>query len=479
MDLPPPPVETPILAECPPADGIQGIWYGNQPIGAPYAYKYSGGLATYPQQHEPIAIYDAASQRTYFVYGASSTKLAPYTAEKAPTMEHLGNTIGCISYFDHKTRTFARPRQLYSRNVLDPHENPVLCIDAEGYLVVFCPSHGNGRLSFILRSRKPRDISQFDLLAQMPARDNFSYPQPWYVPGSGIAFLHTSYETQYGQRRLMVLQIPDSAKFPEWSKRKALSVIAQGNYQISWPDGQGRVGTAFDMHPPMGKGQVPLNYRTNIYFVRTPDGGTTWQTAGGETVTTPLRDVKNPALVYDAQAEGKLVYLKDIAYDEQQRPMILYVTATDWVPGPKNPPVQWGLAVFDGQTWKHHAITTSLHNYDHGSLYLSAPNDWRIIAPTAPGVAPYATGGHMILWQSVDRGVTWKIMKPITAAPGYNHTYARKPLNWQPDFAALWADYTGYLPGPSRLHFCDINGTLYTMPVDFGGKDFAAPVDGE
>ena len=41
-------------AEC--TDGYRGIWYMNQPTGDEYAYKYSGGFATYPQQQEPIAI---------------------------------------------------------------------------------------------------------------------------------------------------------------------------------------------------------------------------------------------------------------------------------------------------------------------------------------------------------------------------------------------------------------------------------------
>ena len=37
--------------------GYRGIWYFNQPSGDQYVYKYSGGFATYPQQHAPIAIY--------------------------------------------------------------------------------------------------------------------------------------------------------------------------------------------------------------------------------------------------------------------------------------------------------------------------------------------------------------------------------------------------------------------------------------
>ena len=53
------------------ADGYRGIWYSNQPTGDEYAYKYSGGLGTYPQQHSPIAICSAAANKTFFCYGGA------------------------------------------------------------------------------------------------------------------------------------------------------------------------------------------------------------------------------------------------------------------------------------------------------------------------------------------------------------------------------------------------------------------------
>src|SRR4051812_50163646 len=53
------------------ADGYHGIWYSNQSTGDEYKFKYSGGYATYPQQHMPIAIYSAAANKTFFVYGGA------------------------------------------------------------------------------------------------------------------------------------------------------------------------------------------------------------------------------------------------------------------------------------------------------------------------------------------------------------------------------------------------------------------------
>ena len=34
-----------------------------------FAYKYSGGMATYPQQHAPIAVYSREADKTFFVFG--------------------------------------------------------------------------------------------------------------------------------------------------------------------------------------------------------------------------------------------------------------------------------------------------------------------------------------------------------------------------------------------------------------------------
>ena len=50
-----------------PEAGYRGIWYMNQPLDNEYKYKYSGGLGTYPQQHNPLAIYSAKVNKTFFL----------------------------------------------------------------------------------------------------------------------------------------------------------------------------------------------------------------------------------------------------------------------------------------------------------------------------------------------------------------------------------------------------------------------------
>ena len=106
------------------ADGYRGIWYMNQSTGDEYRYKYSGGFATYPQQHVPIAIYSRAANKTFFCYGGSTgtpTELAEM-----------------VSYFDHATGQVPRPRVVLVKKTDDAHENPTLQIDDAGHFTRDC-----------------------------------------------------------------------------------------------------------------------------------------------------------------------------------------------------------------------------------------------------------------------------------------------------------------------------------------------------
>ena len=62
---------------------------------------------------------------------------------------------------------------------------------------------------------------------------------------------------------------PDGVHWTDWQR---LAAIDEGHYQIS-AVGRRRAGSAFNYHP-QGKG---LNWRTNLYYIETPDFGKTWQ----------------------------------------------------------------------------------------------------------------------------------------------------------------------------------------------------------
>lgn len=423
------------------ADGYRGIWYMNQPTGDEYVYKYSGGLGTYCAKHIPMAVYAPEAEKTFFVYGG--------------TVPGENRLLEMVSYYDHRTGEVPRPVVLMDKGTDDAHDNPVIALGDDGRVWVFASSHGTARPSFLFRSRAPYDIAAFDRVLET----NFSYPQPWWVKGKGFLFLHTYYKAGRG------LYLQTSADGVAWSDRAPLAHIEEGHYQVSWPRGN-RVGTAFDYHPtafagdPKKKG---LNWRTNLYYIETDDMGATWRTAAGETVATPLTDKASPARVADYESQGLLCYVKDLNYDAQGRPMILYVTARSWQPGPESGPQVWRIARWSGTAWAVLDVAESDNNYDSGSLYVESDGAWRVIGPTATGPQAFNPGGEMVMWLSRDEGKTWE-SRPLTAGSEFNHTYARRPLNAHPDFYAFWADGHGRKPSESRLYFCDKSGNVYRLP---------------
>ncbi len=159
--------------------------------------------------------------------------------------------------------------------------------------------------------------------------------------------------------------------------------------------------TDFSMHP-----DGDVDRRTNLYFAQTDDMGETWRTAEGEIIETPMTDPAVPGLVHDYRADNRLVYLKDIGFDSEGNPVILYITSSHHQPGPGGDPRWWTIAHWKGSRWVFHEVTQSTHNYDMGSLYIEAVDRWRMIAPTEPGPQRHGTGGEIAMWISDNRGQT-------------------------------------------------------------------------
>ena len=430
-------------------DGYRGIWYMNQPLKSVYKYKYSGGLGTYCAKHKPFAVYCSKVGKTFFCYGGT-------------TRDSNRQLIHMVSYYDHKTKMVPRPTILLDKKTNDAHDNPVISMDDKGYIWIFSTSHGTNRPSYIHRSKKPYNIDDFELIDATRHEDgkevpitNFSYLQAWHLPQQGFVCFFTKYG--WGSERTICFMT--SRDGIGWSTWQRLATIANGHYQISGVTKR-KAASAFNYHPK----QEGLNYRTNLYYVETPDFGETWSSADGQKLRLPLTETKNAALVRDYESEGLKVYLKDIRFDQEGRPVILYITSKGYESGPKNDPRTWTIAHWTGKRWDIQPVTTSDNNYDMGSLFIEKDSTWCIIAPTETGPQPYNPGGEMAIWVSKDKGITWKRLKQITHTSKRNHNYARASVGAHPDFYALWADGHGREPSESHLYFCNQAGDVYALP---------------
>lgn len=77
----------------------------------------------------------------------------------------------------------------------------------------------------------------------------------------------------------------------------------------------------------------------------------------------------------------------------------------------------------------------------------------------------------METWVSRNQGHTWTKERVLTANSKFNHSYARRPLDAHPDFAAFWADGDPTALTPSHLYFSNADGTrVYRMPYSMTGQ---------
>lgn len=463
------------------SDGYRGIWYMNSPLKSEYRFKYSGGLATYCAKHKPFAIYRPEVDKTFFCYGGAPEgyhRRDDLKAQNLDRAETTGALHHLVSFYDHRTGKLPRPTILLDKRTHDAHDNPVISMDDRGHIWIFSTAHGDMRPAFVHRSDKPYDIDSFSRVdpqrlvggKKVPIT-NFSYMQAWHVPHQGFVYFFTKYEKW--NREMCFATSLDGVLWTNWTR---LADFEEGHYQISAAK-PGKAACSFNYHPTAFGGDASkkgLNWRTNLYYMETVDAGKTWRTAEGERLDLPLKQSANPALIHDYEKEGLLVYLKDIVFDTQNRPIILFVTARSYHSGPSGGPRTWRIARWSGKQWMLHDITTSDSNYDMGSLYVEK-GVLKVIAPTDPGPQAYNPGGEVAIWTSHDEGGTWKRMAQLTQGSETNHSYVRRPVDAHPGFYAMWADGHGREPSPSRLYFCNRDGEVFMMPTEIDG-DQADPL---
>ena len=431
-------------------DGYRGIWFElNQKYD--YGDKYSGGLGTYTAHHFPLAIYSEEVNKTFFVYGGT-------TGEDE---RHLLCMAGC---YDHKKHLVEKPTVVYDKQgVNDPHDNPSLLIDREGYLWIFVSGRSTRRMGFKFRSIKPYSIESFKEITS----EEMTYPQPWQIE-NGMLHLFTKYT---GVRELYFETSKDGLM---WTEDRKLAGIREkgdskgGHYQVSQSYGN-IVGTFFNRHP-----NGVVDKRTDLYYLQTRDMGTIWTTADGTIIPVPLEEVENPARVKNYQAEGLNVYICDINFDTQGYPVCLYVTSKGHEPGPDNSPYQWRVTAWNGSSWETSIAGESDHNYDMGSIIIK-DDKWRIVAPMLTGPQLWGAGGEIAVFASDDRGKTWNRIRQITCNSDLNHGYVRRVINGRPPFVFFWADGDPHQFSISNLYFGDMEGNVWRLPYNMR-KSWEKPV---
>ncbi|HLP74706.1 MAG TPA: BNR-4 repeat-containing protein [Bacteroidales bacterium] len=434
-----------VQAQNPKSGGYMGLWhsFGRR---YEYGYKYSGGLATFSSQHNPMAVYSPEAKKTFFVYSGTP---GPDTSQ----LQIM------ISYFDHRTHKVPRPVIVYDKmGVNDPQDNATISIDNKGFIWVFISGRGRTRPGYIFRSANPYSIDAFEKKTQ----GEIVFPQAWWMRDSCFLMMHTKV---LNGRELYWTTGTDGMN---WEPAKKLAGMG-GHFQVTNIFG-GKLFSVFS-YCPGGN----IDNRTNLYIVQTGDLGKTWKTIDGKLITTPLTEVKNDALIRDYESEKKKVYINDLNFDREGNPVILAIVSNDFRPGPQTAPREWTVIYRRNGEWNFIKVCNMPHNYNLGSIY-TGDDEWRIIGPSDEGPQKYGTGGEMILWTSADSGKTWKKELNITSGSRYNNSYARRPFNASDEFYSFWADGDAERRSESHIYFtnkkCD---KVWVLPYKMN-KDFEKPI---
>jgi len=423
-------------------DGYRGIWFElNQKF--EYGDKYSGGLGTYTADHIPLAVYSPEVNKTFFVYGGTTR-----IDEK-----HL---LCMIGEFDHRTGMVSRPTVVCDKGgVLDPHDNPSMMIDPEGYIWVFVSGRGNARPGFKYKSIEPFSIDRFEKLSE----ETFAYPQIWKTK-YGYFHFFTKYT---GLRELYFESSQDGVNWTDDSKLAGIKEKPEepgGHYQVSDCYKGELLGTFFNRHR---NGEA--DKRTDLYYLQTDDFGKSWKNSSKREVSIPLTEVNNPAKITDYFSQGKNVYINDMGFDKKGRPVCLYIISNGHEPGPSNVPYEWRVTRWNGKKWITRIVCESDHNYDMGSIYIY-DKIWKIAGPTERGPQIWGTGGEIAIWTSANKGRTWKKERTVTQNSSLNNSYVRRPVGAKAPFCFFWANGDPGKFSISELFFSDFEGNVYKLPYE-------------
>lgn len=419
-------------------DGYKGQWY-SPARGRLAGVRLGGGLAFCPTESQPVAIYSAAADKTFFVYaGTSASPQQPTEKEPLRVM---------VSYFDHKTGTVPRPVVLLD-GPADAYGCPALALDATGRLYVFAGFLGTDVPGQVLRSTKPYDISGWDKVTDMEFRN----PQVWAVPGQGFMLLHTRVVNE--QPRVFFSISPDGLA---WSKPVQLTTLGLGDSCIS---GQSRnkVGIALTYQPE----GIASDDRTNLYYLETSDLGKTWQGFPRRAVGVPLTEVRNPALVNDYGTQWR-VFLRGLTFSQMGNPTVLYIARHTSKAMASQSSRLWTLSRWASRDWETAVTLYSDSDFDGGDMAMDRLT-WYMTVPTIAGPQPNAAGGDLVRWKSQDGGRSWYPLR-LTHDCTLNQNWPRHPVEASPGLDFIWADGNPRKPSGSRIYFADRPGNTYVLPA--------------
>ncbi|QTH72254.1 hypothetical protein [Pseudoalteromonas xiamenensis] len=352
--------------------------------------KYCGATGTYTYKHIPVAVEKNSNHFEVF------------------SNNENGNLVTyLVKNYNEKVKVHTE----YNWN--DPHTNAVVDVDKDGYVYVQLSSRGLGhkyRSGHLYKSTAPYG-TDFQKLKGAPNHGDFnqSYPQLHLDHSANRLAIFTRYE-YVGTSSVRTLWVDNNG-----TERK---LVEGGHYAVSDTNDDGEFYVAYNYHPNFN-----LDRRANIHVIRSNTlNPTVWYNIKGEKLTLPLLENDPRTLVYNSEAKGTYIYMKDIVAEEKGTAggvRILFTESTSFDPTKGSRYVK-DMNIKSANNIQINTLTATNHNYS-AATYLTDKWGWHVQGALVNGNngKPYF-GGDINYFSDTRTG--WKLDNTTKG----NFTYIRK-----------------------------------------------------
>lgn len=382
----------------------------------------------------PAAWYDDRAKRTFIVF------LAPPAGSTRST---AAVQVGC---YDHATATALRPVVLPTRSAGGSARETALALDEAGHLWILV-GYGNAAASELFRSRAPFEIGAFTCESG---------------PRVASPFIRAHDETGLAVVGIGAMGESSPAVFlgrppgEPWPDARAIAGLGRSHALLAGQYKQKLVVAI------SAAGTEEAFSTTNLYYLESPDEGTTWQTIRRQPLSLPLQEWENPALAWDYRSSQWSVHLKDLAFDPGGNAVILYLTSRTQ-PNGQHILHTWTSARWVGREWETTGIIPARGADDPGVLHVERDRSWRMVVADRgrPGRPPTA---DLVLWSSDDQGRSWYKRALIGDGRAERQAVCR-PTHARHEFYTLWAVRHAGDPAAGRLRYIDAHGQVFELPT--------------
>jgi len=345
----------------------------------------------------PAAVFHSGTyNRTYFGYITANHKLN-------------------IQYYDHDANAVSGPVTVATEVDADDHSGPAIVVLSDGKILVFYGHHYGP--AYVKRSTYAEDISSWGSAVTVESGTT-SYRWPILL-SNGDVWLFYRYQISATQRVWCYKVSDDDGD--TWGSRVTLIDFGDGYWIYAYV-----VSSGTAIHVTWWRRPKPADDWENVYYIYTPDGGSTWKTRAGVSKTPPI-DASEADLVYDTPEGGK-THVYDIQLDGSGNPYIAFVDDCD------SDPADGRIAFYDSG-WETHFVCDIAVTGGGvlGGIVIDKSDVMAVYVGT-----DVSSISEIQKWTSGDGGDTWSKAADVTTGSIHENKRPQVVSSYNSEFKLIW-----------------------------------------